>query len=85
MSKSKLKTRYIFIEFRTRNKKRQYYILVKKYDPSFNFNKPELFSYPCFKKTFSSKSAARNYAFKMVDKLEARYKNVRFITRDLFE
>jgi hypothetical protein len=85
MSKSILKRRYIFIDSRIRKKKREYHILVKQYDPSLRYTKPIYYNYPEFRKTFPTKRQAREYAFKMIDKLEARYKNLRFIAYELFE
>lgn len=85
MSKSKLKKRYIFIDSRIRNKKRQYFLVVINYNTGFGYDKVEYFHYPCFKKTFPTKREARQYAFQMIDKLEARYKNLRFVAYALHE
>lgn len=81
--KNKRKVRYLMLEARTRNKKREYYFVVIEYNPTMRYKRPVYFDYPEFRKTFSSKPVARKYAFETVDKLEARYKNLRFVCYDL--
>lgn len=85
MSKSKIKKRYIFIDSRIHKKKREYFIVVIQYNPSLRYTNPTYFNYPAFRKTFPSKKTARDHALKMIEKMEARYKNLRFVAYELYE
>jgi hypothetical protein len=79
-TKKNTESREILILERTKNKKKEFYFLVQEYMGSSSLKKKQ-FNYPQFRKTFETRKAAKDYAIETAKKMEARFTNIRFITR----